>query len=203
MLHSFVAAIIAFLTTLLGLITSRYPRTYFLVAKCPSLYIYCLIYGIIGFVVTLGLDALIDANLLEISGLGTDNPWVRSIAIGISSKAFLNLELFSFSSTGSGTTSPVGLKSLVAIFEPWLMESIELYEHSNMRELVGERAETIKISLSEAQDRAIRDLPERILDKKVVTALKVDIQQKGSIEEVMELYLREFGRKNFDRVFHA
>ena len=50
---------IATVIALLELITSKYPRTFFLLKRSRALYTYALIYGVIAFGVTLGLDVLI------------------------------------------------------------------------------------------------------------------------------------------------
>ena len=105
------AFIIADCISVLELITSKYPRTFFLLKKCPALYIYAVIYGVIGFAVMLGLNYLVSQKAVTLEGLGLSNPWWQAVAIGLSVKAFLHLRIFS---VGVGAqTFPIGTETIV------------------------------------------------------------------------------------------
>ena len=112
------ASTVATLLACIELITSRYPRTFFLLRKSWALYAYALIYGAIGFGVTLGLASLIRTGTIKLEGLGLSGPWVQSLAVGLTIKAFLHIRLFS---VGVGSQSfPVGVETIVKLFEHWL-----------------------------------------------------------------------------------
>ena len=86
---------IAALVTALELITSKYPRTVFLLKASRSLYVYAAIYGVIGLAVRWGLDPLTQSGTIKLEGLGLSNPWVQSLALGVTIKAFLHIPDFS------------------------------------------------------------------------------------------------------------
>src|SRR6266571_5245648 len=60
------AFVIASFIAALELITSKYPRTFFLLKRCPALYIYALIYGVIGLAVMLGLNNLVSQKAVTL-----------------------------------------------------------------------------------------------------------------------------------------
>jgi hypothetical protein len=93
--------------------------------KCSALYWYAFIYGVIAFGVMLGLDYLLKQKTVTLEGFGLANPWWRAVAVGLAVKAFLHLRIFSVGV--GGQTFPIGTETLVQLFEPWLMRTMELY----------------------------------------------------------------------------
>lgn len=132
------ALAIAFLIASLELITSKYPRTFFLLRGSWALYSYAAIYGLIGFGITLAIDSVTRHGAITLEGPGVANPWVQAVVIGVSTKAFLHIRLFSVS-TGRDSF-PVGMETLVQIFEPWLLRTIELAHFNALRGFLESRA---------------------------------------------------------------
>lgn len=188
---------VATLIASLELITSKYPRTFFLLKKSCALYVYALIYGVIGCGVMLVLDLFIKAGSIKLEGFGLSNPWVQSVAVGLSIKAFLHIRLFS---VGVGSQSfPVGIETIVQLFEPWLLRTIELDHFNAGRNFIGSRAN--KYSDLDDVKRRIKDNLPRTFSEQERTAFQADVDRATTVVETMELYLGFLGRKSFDRVF--
>jgi len=129
---------IATFLAFLELVTSKYPRTAFLLRKSSALYGYVLVYGLIAFGVTLGIGSLIKAEIIKLSGIGLSNPWAQAVAVGVSFKALLHIRLFSVS-VGS-ETFPIGVETLVQLFEPYLLRTIDLDCFNAMEAYIAPRA---------------------------------------------------------------
>src|SRR5437764_2682259 len=85
-----VALLVASSVTILGIVTTQYPRTYFLLTPlmCPWLYVYGLTYGVIAL-------GIVSTDILHLKTLGFSNPWLQAIAVGVSVKSFLHIHIFS------------------------------------------------------------------------------------------------------------
>lgn len=188
---------IATLATLLELVTSKYPRTFFLLKRSWALYAYPVIYGVIGFGVTVGLGLFVETGTIKVEGLGLSNPWIQAIAVGLSIKAFLHLRLFS---VGIGSQSfPIGVETIVQVFEPWLLRTIELHHFSMSREFLTSRANRYH-DLNDVRARITANLPPTFPDQERAAFL-ADVGRTTTVTEAMELYLAFLGKRNFDRVF--
>lgn len=195
------ALLVAFITatvfTLLELVTSRYPRTFFLIAKSSSLYAYALIYGFISGVVMLGLDYLVAQGTVKLEGLGLSSPYVRAVAVGLTAKALLHVRLFSVA-VGS-QTFPIGIETFVQPFEPWLLRLIELEHFDSASKLVAPRAAKYA-DLNDVEGRIRAELPLR-LPPAERSAFLADLDRASTVSEAMQLYLEFVGRRIFNRVF--
>lgn len=192
-----VAFVLATAIAGLELVTSKYPRTFSFIKKHPWLYVYALVHGVLGLGIMLGLDALMKGNAVGFAGPLNTGRWGWSIAVGFSTKALLNIRLFTVS-TGS-QSFPVGIESFVKIFEPTLLQTIDLHEFCKIREFLEPRARKYE-DLSAVKQKILSELPQNLAaDEK--TAFATDIEKAVSVILAMEIYLRRFGRGNFDRVF--
>ena len=189
--------LIASLITSLELITSKYPRTFFLLKKSWAIYSYAFIYGLIGSIVMLGLDQLINAGIIQVSGFGLSNPWIQSITVGLTIKAFLHINLFNV--TVGSQSFPVGVESIVQIFEPWLLRTIELDNFNSVRNFINPRANKYS-NLEDVKKKIIADIPRTFSEQERV-AFKTDIEKANNINEAMELYLNFLGKMSFERLF--
>lgn len=189
------AFVIAASFTALELITGQYPRTFFLLSGCKLLWLYAVIYGAIAAIVVALLPHLPGTT---IEGVGLENPWFQAVAVGISLKAFLHIRLFNVS-TGPGQSFPVGVESLVQVFEPWLLRSIDLEHFNAVRQFVKDHA--ARHSDLDAAKAAIRaEIPPSFSDQEKA-ALNSDVETSTSVEQAMETYLTYVGRATFERVF--
>ena len=196
--QSLLAFLVAAAIAWLELITSKYSRTCFLlVPRCWALWVYSGVYGLISLGTVVGFDSLTSSGTLTVEGLGADSLWMRAVVIGLSAKALLHIRLFTVSS--GAKSFPVGTETIVQIFEPWLLRTIELYEFERVRIFVTERAEEFS-DLVAVRSAAKKNIPNSFWpDEK--TAFEADLDRQESAVEVMELYLRFLGKYSFNRVF--
>jgi len=194
---AFLSFVIAALIAWLELITSKYPRTFFSIRKCRALYNYALVYGLIGFGAMLGLEQLINAGIIKLEGPFLSSLWTQSVIIGLTTKALLHIRLFNI--TVGSTTFPLGTESILHLFEPWLLEHIELHEFNAVREYIEIRARSYN-NLLAVQQKIKSNLPQSFSGPER-KSFEVDVDTKKSVVESMELYLRRFGSGSFNRVF--
>lgn len=197
------AATLAFLVTyfftILELITSKYPKTYtFILTKC-QLHIYGTIYGIFSFIIFILLDELIQSQNLKIAGLSLSNIWVKAFLIGVSAKGLMKIRLWTINL--DSTSFPVGMDSIVQLFEPWLLQEIELKEYNAVKRYLRNYTERWN-DLDEVKNKVNNNIPLRSLSDVEKKTFKIDVDEAKSIPDVMELYLRKFGQETFERVFH-
>jgi len=193
----FLSFVVGSLIALIELITSKYPRTYFLLKKSSALYAYTLIYGILSFVVMLILKSLIKAEIISLEGLGISNQWIQALVVGVSTKALLHIRLFKIS---FGSQSfPVGIETFVFLFEPWLLRTIDLDEFNAVREFIA-FAKSRYTDLDDVKDKIEDNIPPT-LSSAEKAAFLTDLNEKDSVLEAMELYLQSFGKRSFERVF--
>jgi hypothetical protein len=183
----------------LELITSKYPRTLSLLRRSWAFYSYAIVYGIIAFCVMLSLQALVKTGTVKLEGLGLANPWVQALAIGVTFKALLHIRLFSVSI--GAESFPVGVETLVQLFEPWLLRTIELDHFNALRNYIAPRAQKY-IDLDLVKKQIAQNLPPSIsADGAEGKAFLADVQRAGSVSEALRLYMNAVGRRLFDSVF--
>lgn len=192
------AFIIAAFVVWLELITANYPRTSFLLARQSwALYAYIIVYGLISGFTMLGLEWLTENQVIEIQSPSISHWWVQALIVGISTKALLHIRLFS---VNVGTQSfPIGVETIVQLFEPWLLRTIELDEFNAVRGFI-ESYQHQGMSLEDVKTLIKQNLPPR-LEGAEKSAFKADLNDAQEISEAMELYLRSFGKKSFIRIF--
>ena len=207
------ALLIAYLFVILELITSEYPETFSFILKKPFLHIYGSIYGVLSFFIVLGLDELIKSGNLQIEGLGLSNIWWKACLIGISAKGFLKIRLFSVK-TGSDSF-PVGIDSIVQIFEPWLLRRIDIEEFNEVRDFLENRVREVvgnnpgsndilrNLDLNRVKDSMRQIMPSRLMDQEKTKTFNIDLDKAEDVANAMELYLRNFGIKAFERVLRS
>ena len=196
-----VAMVIASGIAAIELITSKYPHTYFVLTlrKCWALYAYSLVYGVIALVATLGLSSLEGANLYQLKGIGLSNPWVRSVAVALTIKAILHIRLFT--ATVGTASFPVGVETLVQIFEPWLlrMRTIDIDAFTALRDFLAPRERKYP-DITDVLERIRENIPSTLPQEERVAFL-ADLDTQDRVIVVMERYIRWLGKSNFNRVF--
>ena len=181
------------LFTWLELVTSKYPRTFFLLNRCGALWTYVLIYAALGFVIVM----LFDYFNVALEGPGVSNPWVRAVLVGISIKAFFHIRLFS---VGAGPQAfPVGIETIVQMFEPQLLRAVEVYQFEASKDFIGTRA-TKHTDLASVKTTIQNNLP-GTLPEVERAAFLADVERARTVGEAMDLYLAFLGRRSFDRRF--
>jgi len=189
---------VAFSITFIELITSEYPRTPFFCVRSIALYSYSTIYGTIGFGIALGLGSLTEANILTLEGPGfLENPWVQAFIVGLIIKSLLHIRVFS---VGTGADSfPIGIETIVQIFEPWLLRTIQLDHFNTLRSYIDPRA-NIHNDLYVVKQQITRNLPSAFSDREKI-AFQADIAKATTVVDAMELYIGFAGKRSFNRIF--
>lgn len=133
-LQSLAVFTIAAGVTFLELVTSKYPRTLFLAATSPSLYVYACIYGLFGVAMHLAYPFVLATGVpdeVHVAGAPpsvvpwSSNPWLRAGLIGLTLKALLHVRIFEIK-INSGKSVPIGIETLTQLFEPLLLRNIEI-----------------------------------------------------------------------------
>lgn len=183
--------------TLLELVTSRYPRTFPLLRASWQLWAYGSLYGVIAGLVTFALASLTSAGTITLGGIGLSSPWGQAVAVALSTKAFLHIRFFTI---GVGAQSfPVGVESVVQVFEPWMLREIELEEFNAVREYVQPRSARYN-DLTTVRTMIRQDLPQSFSPQERV-AFEADLDKTTASVQAMELYLRFVGHRSFNRLF--
>lgn len=191
------ALIVGVFFTGLDLITAKYPRTWFLVKKSKSLWVYCALYGVIAAAVYLGLDRLVAAEKIQLSSEVLESPWLRVLAIGISVKSLLHINLFT--TTVNSQPFPVGLGTFTLLFEPQLLRSILFDEFNAVRSFIAPVAARHP-NIDTVRAAIIQNIPAE-LPAQETGAFRDELTKATDVAEAMERGLRFLGRKTFSRVF--
>jgi hypothetical protein len=197
-LPALLAGFIAAAISASELITAKYARTCFLLIRCGWLWAYALIYGLIGFGVTLGFDSLVASEAIHVQGLGLTSPWVRAVVIGLSVKAILHINLFNV--TVGAQSRPIGIESLVQLFEPAMLRNILLREFLEARNYVTPYAAS-NPNLVAVKQQIKANVPAS-LEQLEKAAFENDVDKAESVPLAMEHFLRFLGRKIFERTFN-
>lgn len=193
------ALFVATFFTLLELITSEYPRTYPLLLKVSNkIYAYSIIYGLIAFGTTLGIDSLVTGDIVSIEGPGLTNIWIRALVIGFTVKAFLHVRLFTVGISGR-EQFPIGIETIVQLFEPWLLRDIKIDHFNSIRSYIQPRLITYN-ELTTVKQTIESNIP-TTLPEAERKAFQQDISQAASIPEAMELFIGFLGLGSFERAF--
>jgi hypothetical protein len=190
------AGVIAVAVTALELITTKFPRTPAFVVRSVWFYVYIFAYGVIA----AGAYALLPliGTRVDPATIGLSNPWIQAGVVGLSVKALLHIRVFNVS-TGPGRDFPVGLETIVLLFEPWLIRSIELDVFSQLMGFVGPRASQCP-TLSDAQSRAINNIPNTFSPAEKA-ALIADIMRATVVTDVIVAYISYAGLNVTRKVF--
>jgi hypothetical protein len=200
-MSGFWPAVITFSTgaifTWFELRTSKYPNTGFLISFKRPFLIYCGIYGIIALAGFLLSDLLLTKGTLKIEGVGADSFYIRAIVIGFSSKAIMQLNLYTVT-TGS-TAFPIGFQTFAQLFEPYLLRSILLEEFNEVRKFVLPFV-TEHPLLPVVKDMISQNIPIS-LSQQERAAFENEIAKDQQVHVAMERFLRFLGPGTFRRVF--
>lgn len=181
----------------LDLVTGKYPRTWFLVRQSRLFWIYCGIYGTISAAGYLASDALIAAGKIQLDSEVLGSPWLRAVVVGISIKSFLHINLFNV--TVNSQPFPVGLETLVQVFEPPMLRTILFDEFNAVRHFVAPLAAKHP-DVSAVRQTIIQNIPPTLPGQEV-GAFKDELSKAADATDAMEKGLRFLGKKTFVRIF--
>jgi len=191
------ALTIAVMFTWTELRTSKYPNTGFLIRWSKPFWAYCLTYGFIALGGFLLFDLLVQKGQLKVQGLGLESAYIRALVVGVSSKAIMQLNLFTV--TSGSSSFPIGVKTVVQLFEPFLLRLIDLDEFNGVREFVEPYAARFP-NLEEVKTKVKQNIPTSFSQEER-TAFQNEIDKETQVHEAMERFLRFIGKRTFVRVF--
>jgi hypothetical protein len=186
---------VAWIVVIVELLSSEYPRTYFALTKSKSLALYAAFYGLLAVIALFLFATVVDIRLAN--GVALMSPWVTAAICGASIKSVLQLNIATIR-IGSERI-PIGLKTLVQLFEPPLLRSIAFQEFLGVRALVSKFVTADRV-IGEVKRAATDGIPPS-LPKAEREGFSADVELSTSVERVMTLYLRFAGREAFTRVF--
>ena len=187
------AGCVGFMTTLIELITSIYPRTYHFLRN-STLYI-CLYSGLYG-IFSVIMMLLVEYGYIKLEGIGVSNILIQSLLVGITIRALLHIRIFSYN-TGSELV-PIGTETILLPIESWLLKEIGIGEYNTVKEYT-DKTETCYKDFDNVKREIKRNIPST--NEQEITTFSLDIDKTENISEAMSLYIRQFGKKSFDRVF--
>lgn len=193
------AFLIGGLFTGLDLITGKYPRTWFLVRRSKTFWIYCGVYGVVSVFGYLASYALVASGDIQLSSEVLASPWLRAGVVGLSVKAFLHINLFNVNVNSQ--PFPIGLETLVQIFEPQMLRTILFNEFDAVRRFVASHA-IANPDVAAVRQKIIQNIPST-LPLQEVGAFKDELSKATDSTEALEKGLRFLGRDTFVRIFPA
>src|SRR6476620_2494932 len=180
------AFLVAALLSSIELITAKYPRTWFLLRKCKSLWFYALIYGCIGGAAMFWLKDLVAGGKVQLQGLFLSAPWFQAVAIGISVKSLLHINLFNI--TKNGQSVPIGLETITQLFEPHLLRGVMFDEFNAVRSFVQPFQQAYP-NLTDVRTTLSNNVP-NTLPQPEIEAFRADLDKAVNVQEAMERGLR-------------
>ena len=187
---------VAAVVTALELITSKFPQTYKFVLNSRWFYCYVLIYGALGAAALALLPYFID-HVDEKGGI-LINLWLRAGLVGLSIKAFLHIRIFTVSPK-PGQSIPVGLETIVQLFEPWMTRQIENHHFDGVTDFIAARARRCR-SVAKARRLARANIP-NTFDNHDRAALLNDIKRAATSRDVIENYMQYVGVRVTEKTF--
>jgi hypothetical protein len=188
------AVVLAFAIAYWELVTSEYPRTVFLVRRCPYLYIYSAIYALVAGGLMVAYEAIVPHNGPH-SFLG-GNLWIRAVCVGLFTKSFMHFKLFTV--PGHPEPTPIGFETITLMFVPFLLKEIELGHDRREMHFVKRRVGTC--SLEEVIAAIDDHLPENML-RRDRQGFLASLHKAKTPVRAARLYLRLVGRGHFEMVF--
>ena len=192
-----IAAPLAILITLLELVTSKYKRTLFTLPGIWQFWFYGLIYGAIAGLLGFVVEYLITNKILTMQGPAIDQAWVRGVIIGLTTKALMKTTFFN---VGSGLNpTPIGISTAVQLFEPWLLEDIELANWNGVRRAIEPHA-LAHANLADVKLRIEDNVPSH-LSPEMKALILSETSRATTVTKALETYLIYAGRSTLRRVF--
>jgi hypothetical protein len=183
--------------TLIETATSKFPNTWiFLITKSKNIYFYSLIYGIINIIFLFLLLWMVSEQIIQMSNHFFKNPYILSIIVGISTKAILHINLFS-AKIGMQNV-PIGLETFTLIFEPYFINQIYLDEYNYVQEYIDKKIDK-SLSLHQVKEKIKNGVP--YLSNREWQTFLLDLRERNTVASAMDLYLKSYGKKNFERIF--
>ena len=143
------------------------------------------------------LKDLVAANKVKLDVMGLSAPWFQAVAIGISVKSLMHINLFNV--TTNGQSHPIGIETITQLFEPHLLRGVMFYEFNAVRSFVQTFQQAYP-NLTDVRTTLSNNVP-NTLPQPEIEAFRADLDKAVNVQEAMERGLRFVGRQTFTRIF--
>jgi hypothetical protein len=192
-----VAFVVALVIASLDYTSAEYPRTFFILRRVGAFWLYVVIYALIGGGVMGLLRLLIQGGAFKLEGLFLENPFAQAVAVGVSVKALTHIRLYTV--TVGTTSTPIGIETLVALFEPRLLRSIIFDYFVRQKTYLADYVAKYS-DLASVRRTILANVPNK-LPTAERDAFEMDLNRQPGVQEAMELSVQFAGGKMFERIF--
>lgn len=196
-----VAFLLAGTFSILEIINIKYRKIAAFIISSPALYGYAAFFGLLGTGILWSVQNEVFGNVIFLPG--SENHLTQAILIGIFTKAFFDLKIFSFS-IGPDKTFPVGIKTFSHFIEEPLLSKIEVHwfrNYSNFIDRVNAQYQTSTVE--DIHNLVVEKLQNFPDEQRVLAFLKGDFDKVTEKRDKYSLVMREFGKDVFCQVFQC
>jgi len=143
------------------------------------------------------LKDLVAANKVKLDVLGLSAPWFQAVAIGISVKSLMHINLFNV--TTNGQSHPIGIETITQLFEPHLLRSVMFCEFTAVRAFIQPFQQAYP-DLTNVKTTLSNNVP-AALPQSEIEAFRADLDKSLNVQDAMALGLRFVGRETFTQNF--
>ena len=154
------------------------------------MYLYAGVYATVAMAGMALLQYLVATGAIKIEGIGIGSPYAQAFALGLSARALLHIRIFTV--TVGTQNIPIGIETLVQLFEPYFARNLILEHFDRLERYIAAR-EPKKKALSEAKHlgdvKALikKHLP-HVIPQNERAAFEKDIDGAQSVREAMAKY---------------
>jgi hypothetical protein len=197
-------AVLAFLlataVTFADFVTTNFPGTLCLAARCRSLWAYSALYGAFGIAAFLLYPQLWPHPEASASSLSMDNAWFRAAVVGVTIKSVMHFKIASLPTPGATAQPiPIGIATFLQPFEPLMIKQIGFEYWQRTTALLTPAAAKYP-DLQATKIRATAAIPGN-LDGAERLALANDLGLKTTVNEVLATFLSAVGCEIFKVTF--
>lgn len=195
-----IAFVFGALFSVFDVLSIKYRKISTFIYNSISLYAYAVCFGVFGTLI-FGLlrNGLLGSEVF-FTGMG-ENIYIQAAFVGIFTKAFFDIKIFSFS-TGQDKTFPVGIKTISHFIEEPLLSKMEVDWFKNYSRF-------IKVVEGKYQNQTVNDIHNLVVDrlqnfpddKRVVGFIGGEFDKVITKRDKYSLVMREFGKEVFCQIF--
>lgn len=198
-----IAFLIGGIFSTLEVITIRYRKIASFISYSPFLYLHAIFFGVVSLAILYGLQnkMLGDVAVTQTAGAPV-NGYIQAFIVGILTKSFLDIKIFSISSGEKST--PIGIKTITNFFEEPILSKIEADWFKNYNKFIllvdQTHAAKTKEQINNMVVDALATFPDR---NRALIFLNGPFSQARDKREQFSLVMREFGKEVFCEIFQC
>jgi hypothetical protein len=194
--------ILAGIFSVLEILNIKYRKIAAFILTSPALYSYAIFFGLIGAGILWSVQnnkMFGDVSLLP----GSESSFAKAILIGVFTKAFFDLKIFSFS-IGPDKAFPVGIKTFSHFVEEPLLSKMEVHWFKNYSKFIDKvNAQHQSKTVDEIHNLVVDRLQNFPDESRVVAFLNGEFNKVTTKKDKYSLVMREFGKDVFCQVFQC